>query len=86
MANCTTTKTVTIACPACNSDKEIKTIHSRGDHRYECKACAKLFHTTGAAIRLYYSGMGYRQIAEHLAVQNDIAAPPTGTVYESTYR
>ena len=41
----TTTKTVTITCPACNSDKVIKAGRNRGYQRYECKACAKWFHT-----------------------------------------
>jgi transposase-like protein len=47
MAKYTTTKTVTITCTACNSDKIVKAGRNRGYQRYECKACAKWFHTTG---------------------------------------
>ena len=47
MAKYTTTKTVTITCTACNSDKIFKAGRNRGYQRYECKACAKWFHTTG---------------------------------------
>lgn len=49
MAQFTTTKTVEIACPACDSKGVVKVGKRDGYQRYECKACKKKFHTKGTA-------------------------------------
>ena len=95
MANFTTTKTETLDCPACDSGRVVKIGKRVGRQRYLCRACNKKFHIsgntpgrrfppgqTGAAIRMFYSGMSYKQIAEHMAEQYDIPEPSKATIYE----
>ena len=95
MAVFTETITKTINCPACNSDKVWK-IGKQGEHqRYRCGKCSKKFREPGVApghrvptehmghaIRLFYMGMSYKQIAEAMADAYDIPEPSKATLYE----
>ena len=36
----------------------------------------------GAAVRMFYSGMSYKQVAETMAEQYDIPEPSKATIYE----
>ena len=96
MAKYRTVQTTTINCPTCQSDHVVK-IGKRGNYqRYLCRACSKSFHDngnapgkrftanqTGAAVRMFYSGMSYKQIAENMAEQYDRQPEPES--YESWY-
>lgn len=95
MAKYRTVQTTTINCPTCQSDHVVK-IGKRGNYqRYLCRACSKSFHDngnapgkrftanqTGAAVRMFYSGMSYKQIAENMAEQYDVPEPSKATIYE----
>ena len=65
-----------------------------GYQRYLCLACSKKFHANGKAagrriradqmgeaIRLYYTGMSHKQIAESMGRNYDIPGLSTATVY-----
>ena len=95
MAKYTTTQTVEIACPVCDSDHVVKIGKRNGHQRYLCRGCAKKFTTsgntpgrrfppeqTGQAIKMFYSGMSYKQIAESMAETFDIPEPSKATLYE----
>ena len=95
MARFTTTSTMTLACPHCASDHVIKVGKRSGYQRYQCKACNKKFHAngnapgkrfsanqTGAAVRMFYSGLSYKQIAENMTEQYDVPEPSKATIYE----
>ena len=83
------TKTVTVNCPYCDSAAIVKYgRNSTGHQRYRCKPCGKSFLDTGAvhgrkassemigtAVRMYYGGMSYKQIAETLAATYDVPEP-----------
>ena len=95
MAVFTETTTTTINCPACGSGKVWK-IGKQGEHqRYLCSACSKKFRAPGIApghrvptehmgmaIRMFYSGMSYKQIAETMADSLNIPEPSKATLYE----
>ena len=95
MAVFTETTTKTINCPACDSAKVWK-IGKQGDHqRYRCGHCSKKFRAPGIApghrvptehmgmaIRMFYSGMSYKQIAETMADSLNIPEPSKATLYE----
>ena len=94
MTTCNKTTTIKVACPACGGDKVWKSGVQRGQQRYQCAACKVRFRhgmemgkrmtaeQVGTAIRLYYSGMSYKQIAESMADTYNIPEPSKATVYE----
>ena len=95
MAQFSETKTYEITCPACDCDQVVKIGFQSGTQRYRCKSCRKDFRANGkatgrrmdsevigAAIRDYYSGMSYKQIAEAMADRHDIPEPSKATIYE----
>ena len=87
--------TETINCPACGSAHVVKT-GKQGEHqRYLCRGCDKVFRAPGIApghrvptehmgmaIRLFYSGLSYKQIAENMADTFNIPEPSKATLYE----
>ena len=94
MAKFTTTKTVEIACPGCASKGVIKVGKRSGYQRFQCKSCDRKFHANGnapgkqypanqigAAVRMFYSGMSYKQIAENMVEMYDIPEPSKRTIY-----
>lgn len=95
MAEYTQTTTYRIDCPACGSSKVKKHGRQSGQQRYLCKECKKAFRANGkapgqrmdaemvgSAIRDFYTGKSYKQIAEGLADEYDIPEPSKTTVYE----
>ena len=95
MAQFTQTTTYEINCPACGRDRVVKIGFQSGTQRYRCKSCRKDFRANGkatgrrmdsevigAAIRDFYSGMSYKQIAEAMADRHDIPEPSKATIYE----
>ena len=95
MAEFTQTQTYKIQCPVCDSDHVVKDGTQRGQQRYRCKECQKKFRANGkatgrrmdaemvgSAIRDYYTGKSYKQIAEGLRDEYDIPEPSKATVYE----
>ena len=89
------TFTKTVNCPGCGHDRVVKIGFQRGQQRYRCKACKKDFRANGkapgrqmdaemmgSAIRDFYSGKCYKQIAEGLKDEYDIPEPSKATVYE----
>lgn len=89
------TKTVIVNCPYCASSEVVKNGNSpTGNQRYRCKLCSKTFTDTGAlhgrktpserigaAVRKFYSGTSYKQIAEQMADEYDIPEPSKQTIY-----
>ena len=95
MAKFTQTVSMSLNCPACNSESVIKQGKRNGYQRYLCKDCRKKFHDSGntkghryppeqigAAVRMFYSGMSYKAIAEHMEDTFDIPEPSKRTIYE----
>lgn len=95
MAEFTETKTYSVTCPKCQSARVIKAGQQNGQQRYSCKECKKWFRANGIpegrrvpaeqmgmAIRMFYSGLSYKQIAETMADAFDIPEPSKATVYE----
>ena len=91
MAEFTETVTKTVDCPACGSGRVVKVGKQNGQQRYLCRGCSKKFRANGMAhghrvpteeigmaVRLFYSGMSYKQIAEAF----DIPEPSKATIYE----
>ena len=89
------TEPKTVNCPDCESARVVKIGTRNGYQRYLCRACSKKFHTNGkaagrrfpadqmgAAIRLFYSGMSYKQIAESMGKMYDISEPSKATIYQ----
>ena len=89
------TEPKTVNCPDCESARVVKIGTRNGYQRYLCRACSKKFHTNGkakgrrfpadqmgAAIRLFYSGMSYKQIAESMERAYDIPEPSKATIYQ----
>ncbi len=87
-------KTYTFNCPYCGDAKIVKNGKQSGKQRYRCKACTKQFNDTGAlngdrvpaehvgaAIRMYYGGMSYKQISEQMADAYDMDQPDKAAVY-----
>ena len=94
MAEFTETVTKTVNCPYCPSSKISKYGTQQGQQRYQCQGCGKTFTATGklhghrftsdqigAAIRQFYSGTSYKQIAEYLEEVHDLPEPSKRTVY-----
>ena len=84
-----------VNCPDCESARVVKIGTRNGYQRYLCRACSKKFHTNGkakgrrfpadqmgAAIRMFYSGMSYQQIAENMGRTYDIPEPSKATIYQ----
>ena len=95
MAEFTQTQTYKIQCPGCDSDRVVKDGFQKGTQRYECKECKKKFRANGkaqgrrmdaemmgSAIRDFYTGKSYKQIAEGLKEEYDIPEPSKATIYE----
>ena len=89
------TKTVTVNCPYCESTHVVKNgLSPDKDQRYLCRRCSRRFtdrggtdglrfppNQVGAAVRMFYSGMSYKQIAESMEEQYDIPEPSKATIY-----
>ena len=88
------TQIITINCPDCASGDVVKNGQRNGYQRYLCRDCEKNFRTTGeahgrqypaevigAAIDMYYSGMSYKQIAEHIETAHNLPEPSKATVF-----
>ena len=84
-----------VNCPDCESVRVVKIGTRNGYQRYLCRGCSKKFHTNGkakgrrfpadqmgAAIRIFYSGMSYQQIAENMGTTYDIPEPSKATIYQ----
>ena len=95
MAKYTQTTSVSLNCPACDNDHVVKIGMQSGNQRYLCRSCSKKFSAngktpgrrfppeiTGAAVRMFYSGMSYKRIAEHIEDTYDIKEPSKATIYE----
>lgn len=92
----TTSTTYTVNCPACDSDHVVKDGSQSGEQRYKCQSCRKRFRVgpkaegrkmdaemMGSAIRDYYTGKSYKQIAEGLKEEYDLPNEPSkATIYE----
>ena len=90
MTKFTTTTTYTVNCPAYDSDHVVKDGSQSGEQRYRCKPCQKRFRAggkaegrkmdaemMGSAIRDYYTGKSYKQIAEGLKEEYDLPKEPS---------
>ena len=96
MAEFSETTTYSVTCPACQSDRVVKDGSQSGEQRYRCKDCPKWFRAggkaegqkmdaemVGSAIRDFYSGKSYKQIAEGLHDEYDLPNEPSkATIYE----
>ena len=96
MAAFTSITTYIVNCPDCAADQVIKIGKQSGEQRYQCKACKKKFRAggkaegrkmdaelMGSAIRDYYTGKSYKQIAEGLEEEYDLLKEPSkATIYE----
>ena len=92
----TTTSTFKVNCPGCDADHIVKVGVRNGDQRYRCKGCKKDFRVgdkaegrrmdaelMGSAIRDFYTGKSYKQIAEGLKEEYDLPKEPSkATIYE----
>ena len=90
------TITKIVNCPDCAADHVIKIGKQSGQQRYLCKACKKKFRVggkaegrkmdaelMGSAIRDYFTGKSYKQIAEGLKEEYDLEKEPSkATIYE----
>ncbi len=87
--------TENVKCPKCESPHVVKAGTRNGHQRYLCRACSKKFPANGKAagrriradrmgeaIRLFYAGMSYKQIAENLEETYDVPALSTATIYQ----
>ena len=95
MAKFSTTTTYEVKCPDCGSAHIVKDGKQSGQQRYLCRGCKKKFRANGkaqgrrmdadlmgSAIRDFYTGKSYKQIAEGLKDEYDIPEPSKATVYE----
>ena len=89
------TTIVNVNCPACECERVVKVGVRNGQQRYQCRGCDKKFRANGkaegrrmdaelmgSAIRDFYSGKSYKQIAEGLRDEYDIPEPSKATIYE----
>ena len=97
MAEYEATQTVTIECPAkdCPTpDKVVRDGWKNGQQRYECNGCGNHFlaegkalykqfpaNQTASALDGYYSGMSYKQVAEHMEDILDVPEPSKASVH-----
>ena len=91
-----TTTTYSVNCPACDSGGVKKMGVRNGQQRYLCRDCKKAFRVggkaegrkmdpelMGSAIRDFYTGKSYKQIAEGLKEEYDLKKEPSkATIYE----
>ena len=76
MAEYVETITITVNCPACESGRVGKIGVRNGQQRFRCRDCKKVFRNNGKAdgkkfdaeqigiaVRHYYMGLSYKQIA-----------------------
>ena len=95
MSQFTTISTYSVKCLGCGCERVIKVGQQNGQQRYQCKDCSKKFRANGkakgrrmdaelmgSAIRDYYTGKSYKQIAEGLKEEYDIPEPSKATIYE----
>jgi transposase-like protein len=96
MSEFTETTTYTVNCPECAADRVRKMGVRNNQQRYRCLVCDKAFRANGkgkgrwmdaelmgSAIRDYYTGKSYKQIAEGLKEEYDLEKEPSkATVYE----
>ena len=95
MAEFTETTTVSIDCPDCHSTHIVKVGKQNGQQRYLCRGCSKKFRANdkpegrrvpaeqmGMAVRMFYSGMSYKQIAETISDAFNIPEPSKSTIYD----
>ena len=95
MAEFSKTTTYEVSCPYCDGAEVVKVGIRNGQQRYQCKPCKRKFRADGkakgrhmdaelmgSAIRDYYSGKSYKQIAEGLEKEYNIPEPSKATVYE----
>ena len=95
MAQFSTTTIYSVNCPDCGSAHVVKDGKQSGQQRYLCRGCKKKFRANGkaqgrrmdaelmgSAIRDFYTGKSYKQIAEGLKDEYDIPEPSKATVYE----
>ena len=91
-------RTFTLVCPSttCSDPSQIIRFGKRrGVQRYQCKTCRRRFSLTGAAkhkqvpaehvgaaIDMYYSGMSYKQVAEHMEDVFDMPEPSKRSVHD----
>ncbi len=94
MAEFSEVTTKTVNCPDCESERVVKVGKQSGEQRYLCRGCSKKFRAggkpqgrqmesehIGAAIRDFYAGLSYKQIAEAMEKRHDIPEPSKGTIY-----
>ena len=95
MAEYVETITTKIICPDCDSPDVVKHGFQNDQQRYRCKPCGNRFRYNGNAegsrftpeqkgfaVRLFYSGMSYKQIAEAFEQHYDIPEPSKRSIYE----
>ena len=95
MAQFSATATIEVRCPKCASDRVVKIGFQRGQQRYRRKDCRKDFRANGkaegrrmdaelmgGAIRDFYTGKSYKQIAEGLKEEYDIPEPSKAAIYQ----
>ena len=95
MAKFSATTTYEVRCPECDSAHVVKVGVRNGQQRYLCRNCQKKFRANGkaegrrmdaemmgSAIRDFYTGKSYKQIAEGLKEEYDIPEPSKATIYE----
>ena len=89
------TTIVSVNCPACGCERVIKVGVRNGQQRYQCRGCDKKFRANGkaegrrmdaelmgSAIRDFYTGKSYKQIAEGIEDEYNIPEPSKSTIYE----
>ena len=88
------TQIITINCPRCKSGHVVKNGTKREEQRFRCQDCRRTFsyaeetgfrqkcsaEPVGAAIRLFYSGASYKQIAENMEDMFDIPEPSKSVI------
>ena len=95
MAEFAETTTYAVNCPSCASEDVIKAGQQNDQQRFRCKSCQKIFRNNakvpghkftyeqiGGAVRLYYSGVSYRQLAETFRDLYGIGLPSKRTLFE----
>ena len=92
----TFTKTITVNCPRCSSDKVVKRGKGKlGEQTYACKSCNGRFYQdrpvkgrraspkqVASAVDMYYDGLSYKVIADNLAAMYDVPPPSKATIFE----
>ena len=90
-------RTVEVTCPnphCAAPHKVVRNGKRNGDQQYRCRGCDRQFaaegqaqykqftaHQIGAAVDKYYSGMSYKQVAEHMEDFHDVPEPSTRSVH-----